>query len=343
MTIFRRVKALVLSVMVYFSGRVWTRLEGLEDSNRYLRYSSTLRRGVSQETLQGLIIRLSHSIEVGLTYKPTKPGFGSAVVLQLMDNLEAYHSRFGADSLVRHATQTLVEYHRRNTELGVDLLYISRRIAAAAEIAGVSFTDPEPLIPDTYNVPDGGDFRQFARTRRSCREYRTDVVPLQDIQDAVQTALHSPSACNRQPCRVYIVSEEAARAKSLQLQGNRSKWRGEAGRTLIVTARLGYYRGIRERNAAYIDGGLFCMTLAYALHDKGLGTCMLNLNLRNSDLEELREAIGAGPDEVFMMMIATGYAKSDFSVCRKYQRQANEIIEFVGDAGSQFSDVKHAA
>ena len=40
--------------------------------------------------------------------------------------------------------------------------------------------------------------------------------------------------------------------------------------SLLITSRLSYFKSV-ERNQVYIDGGLFAMSLIYALHGLGLG------------------------------------------------------------------------
>jgi nitroreductase len=301
----------------------------LIECHRYLQFSSTLTRTKSSATLQGLIIRQAHAIEVGLTYKPTRPGFAESTVEALIGNLNDYLVVKPANSLVVHVVQTLVEYCRVNRELDHDVGQIELDTSKLARKAGVEVSAAEPLFPMPYSVSVEHGFRDFARGRRSCREYREKPVDIELLEDAVRSALSSPSACNRQPCRVYVLDDPDVRQRALDLQNNRSAWRSTAGRILIVTVDQGFYNGVREYNAAYVDGGLFCMTLVYALHAQGLGTCMLNLNISVSDLNLLRETIGATRGEVFVMMIAAGHAARDAPVCRKFQRSASEVIQLI--------------
>lgn len=306
------------------------RLRELNSTNkieaaRFLTYSSTIQNQ-SIAALQGLIIRQAHGIEVGLTYKPTRPGFGKAGIEALITNLEKYVQLNGSDSLVEHVMGTLAEYCRVNRELGHFPDFVEENGCRLAALAGVEWERLPELPPRQYQHRTYPEFDQFARDRRSCREYVQRPVDMEIINSAVTSALRSPSACNRQPCRVYVLNDPVARERALSLQNNRSSWRSDAGRILVITVDQGFYHGTREYNAAYVDGGLFCMTLAYSLHSQGLGTCMLNLNLPSPELDELRSAIGASGREVFIMMMATGYAQKTIPVCRKYHRSTDEVV-----------------
>ncbi len=65
-------------------------------------------------------------------------------------------------------------------------------------------------------------FAQLALARRSVRDFADAPVPNDALREAVRLAQLSPSACNRQPCRVYAVTESARMAELLEYQnGNR--------------------------------------------------------------------------------------------------------------------------
>ena len=103
----------------------------------------------------------------------------------------------------------------------------------------------------------------------------------------------------------------------------------DADKVLIVTVELKDFRGPKERNQAYIDGGLFSMSLIYAMHSLGIGTCALNLSLNHKDeLELLREA-EIPHSEIAIMMIAIGKIPEQFYVADSARRDLEDVVKII--------------
>jgi hypothetical protein len=73
---------------------------------------------------------------------------------------------------------------------------------------------------------------------------------------------------------VYSVSNDTAIEQVLALQNGNRGFGHLAKRVLIVSADLHAFIGPIERNKAFVDGGMFAMSLLYALHRLELGACV---------------------------------------------------------------------
>ena len=73
-----------------------------------------------------------------------------------------------------------------------------------------------PQLGATTSAHDS--FAQLALARRSVRDFADVPVPDDALREAVRLAQLSPSACNRQPCRVYAVTESARMAELLEFK-----------------------------------------------------------------------------------------------------------------------------
>jgi nitroreductase len=62
-----------------------------------------------------------------------------------------------------------------------------------------------------------------------------------------------------------------------------------------------------ERNQGYTDGGLFSMSIMYALTHLGLASCPLNANLSKIAEKKLRNAINLSDEFGLVMFIAVGH------------------------------------
>jgi len=94
---------------------------------------------------------------------------------------------------------------------------------------------------------------------------------------------------------------------------------------LIVTSNLNYFDGPSEKNQAFIDGGLFAMSLLYALHFKEIGAIPLNWSYVKSQDQELHKLNEVKPNEKVIMFIGVGYPPSKFRVAASKRRKSKEI------------------
>lgn len=108
-------------------------------------------------------------------------------------------------------------------------------------------------------------------------------------------------------------------------QNGNKGFRNSINNILVVTGKLSYMRNPFERHQIYIDGGLFSMSLIYALHSLKLGVCPLNwcANIKN-DIE-VRKILNLPRDEEIIMFLVVGYKKMEYSISRS-KRLENNLI-----------------
>ena len=169
----------------------------------------------------------------------------------------------------------------------------------------------------------------FFATRRSIRDFDVSRVPaLEDLVGAVELARNTPSVCNRQGFRVHIYRDRPTIDRILQIQGGATGFNDTVPTVAVVTARRALFVGPMERNQRWVDGGLFAMTLVWAFHAIGLGTCMLNwsMGLRSSD--RLRAAADIPDGEDIVVLLAIGHPRSGARVARSEKRSISDLAHF---------------
>ena len=302
------------------------------DGWRYIRCSSLIFDVNDAATVESKLNILAHKIEKGLALPVPKKGFGQPVVKELMRYHEHLEKLDSGSAALRFSLGALSSYldaghlFHLNSGLAHEIEeFVSSRKNTPCEGGLVNLGRKELLSL----IPEG--IEQFFLSRHSVRDFSQRPVNRKVILSAVQLAQRSPSVCNRQPWRVYIVQSEKKKKEVLSFQNGNSGFGHSASAVLLVTVPLKSFHGPFERNEAFVDGGIFSMSLIWALHALGLGSCALNWCASKKRDNGVRAALGVPKDEVVIMMIAVGHLKEQFSVARSPRRPVEEVVVASGD------------
>ncbi len=160
------------------------------------------------------------------------------------------------------------------------------------------------------------------------RQFSPEPVPAEAVTSAVRLAQRTPSVCNRQAWRVHVYSSPADRERVLRTQDGNAGFGHQAAHVLLVTADARAYVTSGERHQAYVDGGMFAMSLVYALQSEGIASCCLNLcNYFFQDMA-VHRACRVPPSELPVMMIAIGYPPSEFQVAASPRLHVDEVLSW---------------
>lgn len=272
-----------------------------------------------------------HSIEKGLAMKEPRVGFGREVIQRLLSNLPQYHEKYGCDETVQITLNCLLAYYYFNLEHGLkdEQLYESLLKLKAAiphdsntiNQGGVFKVTKNSILEDAQI-----DFRSFCKSRYSIRSFAPDEVSISLIEEAVAIAQKTPSVCNRQSSKVYVFSSAEDKRKVLSYQSGNRGFGDQASKVLIVVSELENFTLIGERNQCWIDGGMYAMSLVYALHSLGLGTCCLNWSVESSVDQALKKDTGIKDSESVIMMIAVGHLPEELRVAQSPRKPIQEVL-----------------
>ncbi|MEJ1194031.1 nitroreductase family protein [Pseudarthrobacter sp. CCNWLW207] len=177
---------------------------------------------------------------------------------------------------------------------------------------------------------DQDELEEFFTTRRSVRNFDpARSVAKEQLALATTWALNTPSVCNRQAGRVYYFTEQSDVERVLRLQNGNAGFRSSVSAVAVVTVDSRLFTGATERNQRWVDGGLFAMTLVWALHGVGLQTCMLNWSATNKSSQRLRRETGIDGHEDIVVLIAVGHADQGHRVARSERRGLEQVMKFI--------------
>jgi nitroreductase len=157
-------------------------------------------------------------------------------------------------------------------------------------------------------------FDKLALSRISVRDYSPIEVDDNLIYDSINIAMKTPSVCNRQSWRVHFIKDKELLSKTVSIQGGFTGNGFNLRKLLLITVDLRYFSSANERNQGYIDGGIFLMSLVYALTYNEIATCILNAMFNKNKDEEIRELLGIEEPEILIGFIAVGTYPDMFKV-----------------------------
>lgn len=157
-------------------------------------------------------------------------------------------------------------------------------------------------------------FGSLVTARFSCRAYRTDTVPREAVEQILDAARLAPSACNQQPWRFAVATEDALRAQLLDeglLPGLGMTWAANAPVILV----LGMKKSLITHRVApllskveypLLDLGIAGEHAILQATELGLGTCWIGW-IRP---KEVRRIVGWPADILPQALITVGWPAS---------------------------------
>jgi nitroreductase len=260
-----------------------------------------------------LLVKQYHRIEKGLALPDPRPGFGVQVLQEIMELVARLEQASGRFFHSLGARSTLQAY-RDNAVCTEDMARTIDAFNAGIDSASLPPAGITPVSLADIRADAGIDFAAFARSRYSVRDYTGDPIPEEALREAVAIAMKSPRVCNRGTARCHAILDRATMDKALSFQNGNIGFGDKAGAVLIITSDRRGFLDYSERNQCWIDGGLFAMTLCYALHAQGYGTCMLNWSVTADKDKALREAIPIPEHEAIITFMSVGVMKPEFRV-----------------------------
>lgn len=117
------------------------------------------------------------------------------------------------------------------------------------------------------------NFYDLVNSRYSIRGYTDQAVPEDALQRILEAARMAPSACNIQPWRLYVISDEETRRKLLP----RQPWAADAPIMIVACCdkEQAWVRSYDGKNHADVDMGIFMEHMILAATEEGLNTCWI--------------------------------------------------------------------
>ncbi len=301
------------------------------DMERYLQHSTTELADRNAKQLEARIFADYHMIEKGLALKEPRLGFGKDHIDSLFQYIEEYIAKgfTDKDQVLAAAFAVLAKYIKYHQARDYDVSEYEQRIRRYEGYLNQGVGGTRVFSKEEMIAHSKADFAEFSRHRYSIRNYSEEAVPLDSIVRAIELARKTPSVCNRQTCRVYILDDKEIQRKVLSChEGNRG-FGHLADKILLVTSDLHAFEGEHERNQPFIDGGMFAMSLVYGLHHEGLAACTMNWCATKEQDLKLREVLPIPESENVILLVTVGNLPDQFSVAKSYRKPVESVYTVI--------------
>lgn len=307
---------------------------GFMDALKFARHSSLGGRLTKEDQYFAALTMYYHGIEKGMTLPSPRPLFGKALISRILATLKLYRRQFGygqAGNLAINALSRYIAFNESLVQPDPSLVRLRSELEKLKQssayddrteaLGGITFFSKDEVLADAKC-----DLTRFFQSRHSVRDFSDDPVDVDLIVQAVAMARTTPSVCNRQPYRACVLTEKPMIESVLSHQNGNQGFGDKVDKLLVVVGNMAAFIAPAERHELWVDGGMFAMSLVYALHSLGLATCCLNWSAGCSDDRYLRKDLGLRAGELVVMMIAVGNLPHNFRVCQSTRKPMDDMM-----------------
>lgn len=254
------------------------------------------------------IIAMYHALEKGITMPNRRLGFGQQLVMDLSQKIIDYRKKFGDCESCHHAEAVLSEYYQIHKDANYTF---NEDIAKTLQKHSVSPSSQLKMTDCQFWANRNSDFANFSNSRHCVRDYSPEPISIDSLKAAVSLANNAPSACNRQPCKVYYVEDADKKEKMLQMQCGNRGFGHLADKVLVLTCDRSAFMQ-NEAASVYVNGGIYLMNLAYALHYHQIAHCILTWVPPPKQDKLAHKLLGIDEGEAIIALFTCGTAPKEF-------------------------------
>ncbi|MDO5716467.1 MAG: nitroreductase family protein [Tissierellia bacterium] len=171
------------------------------------------------------------------------------------------------------------------------------------------------------------EFKDLIYQRQSTRKFKTDPLPMKDLELCIEAARMSPSAVNSQPYNLYVTTGESARRIS-KARGPYNSFIDNCPAFVIFTERkanIASRLGAKFTDLDFqaMDTGIAVMSLCYQAEELRIGTCILGL-FKEKEVQEI-----LGTKDKVCLIVAMGYPEDGYPLRTKKRRNLEEFVEYL--------------
>lgn len=306
-------------------------IEFMRESQYFCKYYTYASN--QQSNLEYKMLILAHSIEKGLCVRENIRPFGSQKVLEIIDALNIYYAKGYDKTFALNLTLSILDEYKKIYEKNN---FIHEKVYSAVVDILNKWQGYEKIdcgvMEYTFKNPNC-NYKEMLSSRHSVRSFSSDPVSKEEIDYAIDCAIKSPSACNRQMIKAYCFFRQDKNKIDLinRYAQGLSGFDTKNINYFVITYDESAFFFPGEKNQGMFNAGLFCTNLINALHNKGIGSCFIQYANLLKEESEMKKEIGIPANERIAVLIAFGKYNDNYFVPKSTRKNAKDILQVIED------------
>ncbi|WP_308692787.1 nitroreductase family protein [uncultured Treponema sp.] len=171
----------------------------------------------------------------------------------------------------------------------------------------------EKLPKEKLSIGKNFEWNEFAKSRRSVRIFSDKIVSQDIIRKIIIESRYYPSACNRQPCKVYYATSREANDRIINYVNDTRTVRTNIHNFFIVTCDKHKFTP-GELYQDYINGGIFLSYLILSIHAQGMGSCIFQYVQHNKRDNEIHSVLCIPENETIIAFVGYGEIQNENNI-----------------------------
>ena len=181
------------------------------------------------------------------------------------------------------------------------------------------------LINSSFSNKNSKNFLQIAESRFSVRDYDPRPVEKEKIEKLLRVAQVAPTAANKQPQKIYIITKDEDREKLKTV----TKYTFNAPMFFVVCVDkdIVWKHKTEDTNSIDIDGSIIATHILFEAYDLGLGS----VYVRAFQTEELKKLFNIPENIKPVALLPLGYPKENAKPAPSHFKKKNidEMVEYL--------------
>jgi nitroreductase len=275
------------------------------------------------------IIRSVHRIEKGLSMKDRRNVFAEDYIQDVVRDLKSAWREDEDDEQLKWAVDVLAKYF----DTVDDSEIIDKARDEFKEFLREIEYNPGDKVPfPRREVNDSPvstpDLKQLAFRRTSTRWFEQREVPRELIEESLEIAMQSPSACNRQSYEFRLFDDPKLIEEISSLAIGATGYNQNIPFLAVIVGKQRAYFDARDKHVIYIDASLAAMAFQFSLETQGLASCCINWPAIPRKERQMADFLGLDCDENVIMLMAIGYPDPDGMVPYSKKKTVDNIRSY---------------
>jgi nitroreductase len=181
------------------------------------------------------------------------------------------------------------------------------------------------LIYSSVSKKNSGNFLWLAESRFSVRKYDSKPVEKEKIEKLLRVAQVAPTAANKQPQKIYIITKDEDREKLKTV--TKYTFNAPIFFVVCIDKDKAWKHKTEDTNSVDIDGSIIATQILLEAHDLGLGS----VYVRAFQTEELKKLFNIPENIKPVALLPLGYPKENAKPAPSHFKKKNidEMVEYL--------------